>query len=558
MKPLDRSGQSAILLLCAAALIAGIGWKLFWFLTDDAYISFRYISNAHLGYGYVWNAPPFRPVEGYTSFLWVVLLDAVWRVTGISPPQAANPLALLFTLATLAIAARMVLRLTEAPRPARARLPYLALALAGIVTNRTFLTWSSSGLETAMFNFLVVAWVYAGAFMRASFARRSLALTGCAAAVYLARPDGLLFAAATLPLVWLAWPREARPRNLASLAPLALIVVHLIWRRSFYGAWLPNTYHAKYTGPWPASGWRYAASFLLEYAGWIWLILAGVVLVPRWPAWRAALRRELHTRAPALVAAPALLTRTLVVIALLVHALYYTFIIGGDHFEYRVYSHLVPLIFVALVWLLDLARPRLRTGALVLASAVLLALPVPWSHWALTHELRTREATFQMRVPIAPHWPAPVRGYARVFDQLQDWLIDHVVCVRHQEHRVLQQLEIETYPSRAEGARIGPKGHPVLAGLAVGVPGWVLPNVDIIDLWGLSDYVVARADRIPTPKRQMAHDREPPAGYVECFQPNVFLVGPGRMQVQPRDPELTDAQIIACETHWRAWVNGRR
>jgi arabinofuranosyltransferase len=195
---------------------------------------------------------------------------------------------------------------------------------------------------------------------------------------------------------------------------------------------------------------------------------------------------------------------------------------------------------------------------LALAAAVLLALPVPWTHWALTHDLRTREETFQMRVAIAPHWPAPVRGYARAFDRLQDWLIGRFVCARHQEHRVLHQLEIETYPSRAEGARIGPAGHPVYAGLAIGVPGWVLPNVDIIDLWGLNDYVIARAEPIPASKRQMAHDRRPPEGYVECFQPNVFLPGPGRMQVRPRDPELTDAQIVACETRWRAWTNGRR
>jgi arabinofuranosyltransferase len=570
MKPLDRSGQSVILILCAAALVAGIGWKVFWFLTDDAYISFRYISHAHLGHGYVWNAPPFKPVEGYTSFLWVVLLDAVWRATGVAPPQAANPLALLFTLASLAIVARMVLRLTAAPARAPTRLPYLALALAGIVTNRTFLTWSSSGLETALFNALVIAWIYAGAFMRASFARRSLALSGCAAAIYLARPDGLLFAAATLPLVWLARPRDVRlrARHLASLAPLMLIVVHLIWRRSFYGAWLPNTYYAKYTGPWPASGWRYAASFLLEYVGWIWLTVAALVLVPRWPEWRAALRRELHARATAVsrraepgaafVAAPGVLARTLVAAVVIAHALYYTFIIGGDHFEYRVYSHLVPLIFVALVWLLTLARVRMRTGALVFAATVLLALPVPWTHWALTHNLRTREATFQMRVPVAPHWPAPVRGYARVFDGLQDWLIERLVCVRHQEHRALQQLEIELYPSRAEGAVIGPAGHPVFAALAVGVPGWVMPNADIIDLWGLNDYVIAHTDPGPTPIRHMAHDRRPPAGYVESFQPNVFPAGSGRMQIKPRDPELTDAQIIANETRWRAWTNGRR
>lgn len=53
------------------------GWKLFWFMTDDAYIAFRYVSNSMLGLGYVWNPPPFHPVEGYTSFLWVAILDIV-------------------------------------------------------------------------------------------------------------------------------------------------------------------------------------------------------------------------------------------------------------------------------------------------------------------------------------------------------------------------------------------------------------------------------------------------------------------------------------------------
>ena len=67
----------ALILILAGALL-GYGWKLFWFLTDDAYISFRYISNWTLGHGLVWNPPPFRPVEGYTNFLWLALLYAVW------------------------------------------------------------------------------------------------------------------------------------------------------------------------------------------------------------------------------------------------------------------------------------------------------------------------------------------------------------------------------------------------------------------------------------------------------------------------------------------------
>ena len=58
----------------AACLAAWAGWREFLFLTDDAFIAFRYASNSLRGFGLVWNPPPFAPVEGYTSFLWVVLL----------------------------------------------------------------------------------------------------------------------------------------------------------------------------------------------------------------------------------------------------------------------------------------------------------------------------------------------------------------------------------------------------------------------------------------------------------------------------------------------------
>ncbi|MBM3316351.1 MAG: hypothetical protein FJY75_00720 [Candidatus Eisenbacteria bacterium] len=581
----DASRLRLALLLAAAAAALFAGWKLLWFLTDDAYIAFRYISNARLGYGYVWNAPPFSPVEGYTSFLWVVLLDLVWRVLGVEPPAAANTLALLFALATLALTARMVWRLTWTQERERLRLPLLALTLAGLVSHRTFITWSSSGLETAMFNALVAAWVYAAGFLPAGSRRRPLAIAGAAAALCLTRPDGLLFALATLPIVWLALPGSSvreRARGLWALAPLAVVPTHLLWRRAFYGAWLPNTYYAKYTGPWPESGWRYAASFVLEYALWVWLALALAVLLPRWPMLRERLRAELRggggrdagsVRAAAKPAASATapgrgaaatpasggpaLAWTLVALALLAHLLYYTLVIGGDHFEYRVYSHIVPLSLVAFVWMLNLARIRPRASLALMAAAVLLALPVPWTHWAQTRRLETREETFLMRAPVAPHWPAAARWYARTFDALQDWLINRFVCVRHQEHRVLHRFEVETYPTRAEGSRIGPDGQPVLAELAVGVPAWVLPRVHIIDLWGLNDHVIARSDRITAPKRQMAHDREPPEGYVECFQPNVFLAGPRRMQVFRREPQLTPQQIAACEAQWRAWLRQR-
>ena len=52
------------------------------------------------------------------------------------------------------------------------------------------------------------------------------------------------------------------------------IVAHVAWRWSVYSDLLPNTYYAKQVAPWPAAGIVYLTSFLLEYAGWVWLLVA--------------------------------------------------------------------------------------------------------------------------------------------------------------------------------------------------------------------------------------------------------------------------------------------
>ncbi len=125
-------GVGDVALGLAVVLVTYAGWRLFWFLTDDAFIAFRYASNSVLGYGLVWNPPPFRPVEGYTSFLWVRLLEGVWRLTGVDPTRTANWLSLAFGYATLALVARTLLRMRLSPALAPTRRILLVLVLAGI------------------------------------------------------------------------------------------------------------------------------------------------------------------------------------------------------------------------------------------------------------------------------------------------------------------------------------------------------------------------------------------------------------------------------------------
>lgn len=557
-----QHGVEAVLVLLALAG-AVWGWSLFRFLTDDAFIAFRYAHNSVEGHGWVWNPPPFRPVEGYTSFLWVVILSWVWRLFGVDPPTSANFLSLGFGCGTLLLAAAMVMRMRLPESWARCRPWFLALVLLGTVTNRTFLAWLSSGLETALFNFCLTLWLFC-VLGRQRKRRVSwiLCMSSSASLAALARPDGVLAVLATLVLLALDPldpDRRPVPRPRAALACLPLLAspIHFLWRRSFYGAWLPNTYYAKAGDPWPEAGVRYLGSFVLEYALWIWLAVGlGVALRAAGGRRRPLienLRRNHHV--------------VLAVGALVVHVLYYTWVIGGDHFEFRVYSWLVPLLFVSFLWFLARLRVSPRMAIAAFALFLLASTPIPWIHYRVTRNLDTRNQTWVMARPVAPHFPALVRPYAALFDSLQQWLILRHVGMRHQEHKIFQQFQAARYPPRSIGRRYGRGRIAVSVEMAIGVYGWVLPNVAVIDYFGLTDFVIARSrvgggssqpDYLPPAlrgKRLMAHERMPPPGYVECFEPDTHVVRGRRVVRQPRSAPLTPERVRACEA--RDWLATR-
>ena len=534
--------------LCAAAALAlYVGWRLFWFECDDAYIAYRYVSNSQLGLGYTWNPPPFRPVEGYTSFLWVVLLDGVWRGLGLEPPVAANWLSLGFSAASLGLVVAMVLRLRLSPGLARARTLWLGLVLLGVLTNRTFLAWTSSGLETALFGCLLLAWVYAALF--AAGGRGAMAwLSLTAGLLALTRPDGLLFVAATAGIlgVRLVAARTFSLRALAPALPLLIPVLHGLWRRATYGYWLPNTYYAKHVAAWPESGARYFAAFLLEYAYWIALglaVVAGVrllrsgVLAARLRAWD-----------------PGALTALLVGGTLGLHFAYYTFLVGGDHFEFRVYQPWVPFLLVGFAALGERAGLSVRGTLAALVAMIVLGWPLPWLHWLGTRERVAHGETRDLRVFVAPLLPSPVRWYGAAWDDLESWLVAHFIGIRHEAHRVFAEHQLAHFPTRAQGSQLDGRGYPVLAHNAVGVPGWVLPHVVILDTQGLNDAVIARAAPVSTTseQRHMAHDRKPPPGYVECFRPNLFVTPDGVLTIGRRAVDLSAPEIRACEDRFRA------
>ncbi|MBL8749128.1 MAG: EF-hand domain-containing protein [Planctomycetes bacterium] len=617
--PRARLGMRGWTIVAVAFAVMLVGWHLCWHFADDAFITYRYLSNAMLGRGLVWNPAPFAPVDGNTDFLWSLLLLSVWKVFGVEPPDIANWLTLGFGCVTFALLARAVWRIALPERLERARAVLLALSLALLVTNRGFLATLSSGLGIAIFNALLFAWSLLAASPRSVAApRRWLALGLIAGATGVARPEGLLVVAATSVLaVW--WSLVAAPRRVAvGLGSGALAVVpvlcHVAWRRATTGDWLPCTYYAKTIEAWPESGARYFASYVVEFGLYVWLAVAAswVVRALRSPGSFALLR-------PANVGAAA------VGAVFAYHFAYYTFFMGGDLFEWRVYTHLAPWVPLSLVAMARSLGWSGRTFAGIAGTMLVLAQPIGWIKFA------HRDGD------VAPHVPAIVRPLVEVYDDWQRWLGARLVCKRNYEMKANFDGFVSGGPTREEGSKIPWDGFPVAHGIAVGVLAWVLPNVAVIDDVGLNDAVIARnpvptaeerlAQRIgwlkstfaifdqdrdgrvafpeyrpwssllhaapgkaqevvdreveaefakydldhdgvvtvdeyirfsaPHGDRMMAHERTPPPGYVEGFRPNV-VIDNRVIRVTPREKPLTEAEIRAHEAAFRERVRGAR
>ena len=601
--------RTAILLLLAASAAAIWQWQRTWFLCDDAFIAFRYAANAHAGHGLTWNAPPFLPVEGYSCFLWVMLLLGTWELTGFEPPQTANAWSLVFGLLSLALCAAAIVRASA--RTGRAQPWLLALGLFGIVANRTFATWLGSGLETAMFGTFAIAWTLTacrpGA---ATTVAATLPMATSAALAALTRPDGALLVIATLGLVGGRVVAQRRFRLLAGLLPLLAPLLHLWWRRCYYGEWLPNTWFAKVIGAWPEAGGRYLGCFVLEHGVWLFAPLLAFA------AWRAVVA-AVRPGHPAFGSGIAFATWSGFVG-------YYALVVGGDHFEYRPFAHLVPLLFVAAVAALARTPVWLSIGAMLG-----LGIAANGFGWLLDRHLPA--ANDQSFVATADHAPAWLRPVFRWHDANYGWLRLHFVGLRRELHAGFSRHLIAGLPPRSAGIPADPNDRPVLVVVNAGVAGWTQPHAAVLDLCGLSDWVIARSPVPPPPEslptallgevftaldrdrnnrlhddeltaalarlqlqamalgteagalatllravfdpgddgldqaefaaaaqmlrwtRRMAHERGPPVGYVDAFRPDLVVDG-GTLSRHARQRPLTAADILAAENAFRAAV----
>ncbi len=517
-EPALRSARAMLLHLPWLALL---GWfsSAAWFLCDDAFISFRYVRNLLDGHGLVFN--PGEHVEGYSNFLWVLELAAIWALSGVAPERAAPWLSVAFTAGTIAAMTWWIARLPSLSH--RRLVGWMALGL--VCASATFAVWTSGGgLETRRFTFFVVLAVACLSLYRDN--RRGLLVASLSlAAAALTRPEGPLLAA--LCFGWFVVQRMADTgvknpdwRRLICLATpfVVLIGAHFLWRHAYYGEWLPNTWYAKHVRPWYESGFRYLWAAALETGLYLLIPLAAVAMRNRWRASRDGIW-------------------ALALLLVGVH-MAYVMRIGGDHFEYRPLDFYWPLLAVPAAagivhlgariaerrWVRRLpSRPALSARA----CAILLFVPVLFYASAIQGALLFEGAAIRERIQnlhieldganaawllAAPAMPMLVA----VSNDLRRQASRQLVASPFAEHREFANQQLRKWKpyQRMEDGVI--PDDALTARGAIGIHFYYLPDLKVVDFHGLTDATVARnpVER-PNRERIMAHDRHPPPGYLE-------------------------------------------
>jgi hypothetical protein len=247
----------------------------FWhYVNDDAYITFRYSRFLADGLGPYFNAG--EHVEGYSNFLWMLLLAGV--ASFVAPPTlvvVAKALGVVCGAACVVLTWSLARLMTRADPRLCGRASRVALVAALLLAlSPSFAVNSTSGLETALFAFLISLGSHQAVLTQLGGRWAGAGVAFAAAAV--TRPEGIAAFAAIWALLVLTqgegartsrrgFPLPSRPQWIDAAIVVAAFSALVLFRMATYdGELLPNTYYAKAGGFRGTGALAYVAEGLLH------------------------------------------------------------------------------------------------------------------------------------------------------------------------------------------------------------------------------------------------------------------------------------------------------
>jgi arabinofuranosyltransferase len=223
----SASPQSWLMWIPAAVLLTLV-LRSAW-VSDDAYITLRSVDNWIHGFGLRWNAD--ERVQAFTHPLWMLALTLIY-----APLRQDFIASVLLGLITTCASLVLLRRLSRSPAHA-------AVAVLLLAASRTFIDFSTSGLENPLSHVLV------GSFIYCYVARRDgvLRLAGLSALIALNRSDVLLLVTPALAHTCWLGRRELGMRKvgLSLLIGFSPLLAWEAFSFVYYGSLVPNTAFAK-------------------------------------------------------------------------------------------------------------------------------------------------------------------------------------------------------------------------------------------------------------------------------------------------------------------------
>ncbi len=303
------------------------------FIQDDAFISFRYADNFAHGRGLVYNTG--ERVEGYTNFLWTLFIT-IPHLLDLDPVGFSFTLSILFFAITILITYKMSGLVFNSKK-----IGLLTVILLG--TNYTFSCYATGGLETQLqcCLFTTSLYILLFSFYHNFWKPHMLVLLSLLlSAAVLTRLDSVLLVITVLPVALFCLYKEKTEAPVKYYkffllwAPLIAITgTWLLWKLSYYGEILPNTFYAKVSaqGNNFMRGLSFISTFIYSYVMFPFLFLGFIKI-------RTLLRQS----------------NAAVVICLVLTGLWVLYIvkIGGDFMEFRFMVPIMPMLFILIVWLI--------------------------------------------------------------------------------------------------------------------------------------------------------------------------------------------------------------
>jgi arabinofuranosyltransferase len=248
--PVDKT-VSPMDYLPALVLLLLTVWGFFYyvsavmpFIADDAFITFRYSENLARGYGPTFN-PGGQPVEGYTTFLWMLLMT-IPHFAGISVVFFSKALGIIFAIATLIVVWIFASRACPFLPPRYRIYPGLIAAFL-LATFYPSAVHAVSGMETSLFTFLLILlFLQSMIYLDNPDPRRATAFAITAILTGLARPEGNIVVW-VIALTMLIFAGKNRAAFIRSFIFFYIIpgVIYYVWRYWYYGLPLPLPAYVK-------------------------------------------------------------------------------------------------------------------------------------------------------------------------------------------------------------------------------------------------------------------------------------------------------------------------